>query len=191
MRDEVGDDGGICPRSPDRVPRGAAGRQDASGSLHDENVVRAEPRAGGSPDRWTIVAFDSLPWLALDRLQAAPPFRQLPLECSVAYTTPEPAPSIPLHGYKLPFKDWYSREAPGYYTPVAAYVDPGSPQALMLVKVVDEQRSVASLGSTTSCSFDRPWAPYARVALVPFAVIADVVTSPFQAVYFLLIGMSH
>jgi hypothetical protein len=145
----------------------------------------------GSPDRWTIVAFDSLPWLALDRLQTVAPFRQLPLECSVAYTTPEPAPSIPLHGYKLPFKDWYSREAPGYYTPVAAYVDPGSPQALMLVKVVDEQRSVASLGSTTSCSFDRPWAPYARVALVPFAVIADVVTSPFQAVYFLLIGMSH
>jgi hypothetical protein len=60
-----------------------------------------------SPDRWTIVGFDSLPWLALDRLHTVPPFRQLPLECSVAYATPEPAPSIPLHGYKLPFKDWY------------------------------------------------------------------------------------
>jgi len=93
--------------------------------------------------------------------------------------------------YKLPFKDWYSREAPGYYTPVAAYVYPGNRQSLILVKVVDEQRSVTALGSPTSCSFDRPWAPYARVALVLFAVIADVVTSPFQAVYFLLIGMSH
>jgi hypothetical protein len=38
---------------------------------------------------------------------------------------------------------------------------------------------------------NRPWAPYARVALVPFAVVADIVTSPFQAIYFLMIGLGH
>ena len=38
-----------------------------------------------------------------------------------------------------------------------------------------------------SCCPERPcsWAPYARAALVPFAVAADVITSPFQALYLL------
>lgn len=146
-----------------------------------------------SQDRWTNVSFGSLPWLALERLQMVPPFHNLPLECSVAHSTPEPAPAIALHNYRIPFKNWYSPDAPGYYTPVAAYVDPGNPQALVLVRVsaIDEQRAVTSLGSVYPCSFDRPWAPYARVALVPFAVVVDIITSPFQAIYFVIGGLSH
>jgi len=146
-----------------------------------------------SPDRWTSVAFGSLPWLALDRLQMVPPFHNLQIECSTVSSTPEPAPAIAVHSYRIPFRDWYSPDVPGYYTPVAAYVHPHQPQELLLVRVsgVDEQRTVSSLRSAYPCAFDRTWAPYARVALVPFAVVADIVTSPFQAIYFLMIGLGH
>jgi hypothetical protein len=145
-----------------------------------------------SPDRWTSVSFGSLPWLALGRLQMVPPFYNLQLECSTVRSGPEPAPAIAVHSYRIPFKDWYSPDVPGYYTPVAAYVHPHHPQELVFVRVNgNEHRDVISLGSTYPCSFDRPWAPYARVALVPFAVLADIVTSPFQGIYFLMIGLGH
>lgn len=146
-----------------------------------------------SPDRWTTVALDPLPWLELDRLQKFPPYRVLPLECSVTRFTPDPAPALTLHPFKYPFKDWYSPDAPEYQAPVAAFVDPVSPRELVLVRATsgDGGRAVTALNSPYTCVFDRPWAPYARVALVPFAVLADIVTSPFQGIYFLMIALGH
>jgi hypothetical protein len=146
-----------------------------------------------SPDRWTTVTLDSLSWLELDRLEKFPPYRMLPLECSVMRFTPEPAPALTLHPFTYPFKDWYSPDAPEYQGPVAAFVDPVSPRELVLVRATsgDGGRAVTALNSPYTCVFDRPWAPYARVALVPFAVLADIVTSPFQGIYFLMIALGH
>jgi len=44
----------------------------------------------------------------------------------------------------------------------------------------DGQRVGASVLAGRSCYYDRPWAPYARAALVPFAVVADIITASFQ-----------
>jgi hypothetical protein len=71
---------------------------------------------------------------------------------------------------------------------------------LVLVRATssDGRRFVASFHAINSCDYDLPWAPYARVALVPFAVVADIIALPFRALYlaaelvsFLAVGTGH
>jgi len=139
------------------------------------------------PDRWTIVSLDSLYWLAADRLGSTLPSEVVPRVCSGTRSTPEPAPAMTLHEYDSPFKSWYSPDAPDYEAPVAAYVDQKNSRLLVLVRlgVSDGKRAMTSLHVVRGCDYDLPWAPYARAALVPFAVVADIITSPFQAIYLL------
>jgi len=150
-----------------------------------------------TPDRWTSVPLESLPWVALDRLGSDAPSQWVPRDCSMTRSTPDPAPAMTLHAYRSPFKGWYSPDAPDYEAPIAAYVDQGYSRRLVLVRAspVDGQRVVTSLLAQISCYDDRPWAPYARVALVPFAVVADIITSPVQLFYYLkvlgAIGTGH
>jgi hypothetical protein len=139
------------------------------------------------PDRWTIVSLDSLYWLGPDRLGSTLPSEVVPRVCSATRSTPEPAPAMTLHKYEGTFKFWYSPDAPDYEAPVAAYVDQKDSTVLVLVRVSasDRKRVVTSLHAFRRCDYDLPWAPYARAALVPFAVLADIITSPFQALYLL------
>jgi len=142
-----------------------------------------------TPDRWTSVSLDSLTWVAVDRLDWNPFFREIPmpLECSLTRSPPEPAPAMTLHRYTWPFKRWYSPGAPDYEAPLALYVDQGDSQRVVLVRVSssDGQRVVTGLFVVHPCRYDLPWARSARAALVPFAVVGDILTSPVQA--FLLI----
>src|SRR5215831_17191426 len=86
-------------------------------------VRRPSFKAEDTPDRWISVSLDSLSWTHVDKLGWATPARWMPLECSMTRRIPEPAPTIALHEYEWPFKRWYSREAPDYDAPIAAYVD--------------------------------------------------------------------
>lgn len=152
-------------------------------------VSRPNPKVEDTPDRWISVSLDSLSWTPVDNLGWATPARRMPLECSMTRSTPEPAPAIALHEYAWPFKRWYSREAPDHDAPIAAYVDNTDRRVLALVRASsgDGQRFVSGLhAGLGSCYYDLPWAPYARAALVPFAVVADIITSPFQVIYIVI-----
>ena len=103
---------------------------------------------------------------------------------------PEPAraaPAMTLHRYTWPLKRWYSPGAPDYEAPLALYVDQGDSQRVVLVRFSsgDGQRVVTDLFVVRPCLYDLPWARSARAALVPFAVVGDILTLPVQA--FLLI----
>src|SRR5262249_43732685 len=160
-------------------------------------VVRPGRHLEDTPDRWISVPLDSLTWIALDRLGTTTPDRELRGDCSLTPSTPEPTPTIQLHDYTTwPFKRWYSPDAPDYNAPLAVYVDPNDRRRLVFVKVSssDGQRFVSGVFLVRPCDYDLPWARSARIALVPFAVVADVITSPFQAfllMFYAAAGTGH
>ena len=152
-------------------------------------IPNATTAVADTPDRWISVSLESLPWLTLDRLGPYPPSYELPRDCSTTASAPDPAPAMTVHTSRSPFKDWYSPNAPDYAAPIAAYVEQEDNRRLVLVRASsgDGQRAGATLLAIRSCYHDRPWAPYARAVLVPFAVVADVVTAPFQVFVMLAI----
>jgi hypothetical protein len=133
-----------------------------------------------SLERWGSVSLHSLKQVPATLLNEATIARSesLSLTCSTSRTTPPTSlpPQIPLHQhYNLPIMQ-------NDKAPVSAYINNGY-RALILLRrnPTYPEEAKTTMIMVSDCPYNEWWTPYARFALTPFAVAADIITLPIQA----------
>jgi hypothetical protein len=159
--------------------------------VHYKPTIRSESSTTNlpdPPDRWGVARLRSLSWVPLDSLvrdRWKEPTVRLSIECSASRTNPAPAPSIPYTYYSYGLDDQFISFA-SRDEPIAAYNAGG----LLLVRADPARQGAfqaARVGSPSECHYNEPWALYARVVLVPMAIVVDIVTAPIQLIAVIVI----
>ena len=144
--------------------------------------------------RWAVGSLSSLKWVPLAALGQASRGK-FEAERNRPSTTSDVATEVSLHRYPfMPTQDMIEAIKRDHSEPLSAHVsgeasviflrnDPNSKTGLVVAR--------ASLPEIQHV--DENWAPYARVALVPIALVADILTAPIQAIAFLIVvlGQRH
>jgi hypothetical protein len=153
--------------------------------VHYKPTIRPESSTTNLPDppeRWGVARLRSLSWVPLDSLvrdRWKEPTVRLSIECSASRTNPAPPPPIPYTFYSYSLDDHFISFASRDEAPIAAYYAGG----LLLVRADPARQGAfqaARLLSPSECHYNEPWALYARVILVPMAIVVDIVTAPIQ-----------
>lgn len=144
-------------------------------------------------ERWATASLVSMTWVPLENLDRVS-VSKLHIEEARPSEASDPTNKLILHELQFrPVEDQIHALENAHIGPVSVHVmndnplhlvrdDPNNPEKLL----------VARASPPTNRHYDEDWAPFARVVLVPVALVVDVVTAPIQiVVFFIFANMAH
>lgn len=140
-------------------------------------------------ERWGIVSLGSFEYAPIaslnqDVIDIAASHPDIYIECPASHTKIPKSlpPQIPLYQHHR-LSDIKNDRAP-----ISAYTGNYGLIILRHSSIHPEEVGLKTIGITECNKNYKPWAPFVRAALLPFAVAIDIVTSPIVAVIFFSIG---
>jgi hypothetical protein len=157
-----------------------------------EATFETNPRFVNNPERWASGSLSALKWVPLEALDRAP-FEILQVERGHVSIADETGHLLPLrHQPPMSTRDVIAVLARDHTGTISVHVRGDSP--LILVRRDLNQPNILLVARASPPEirhYNENWAPYARAALIPFALVTDVLTAPIQIIALIVIALGQ